>query len=146
MSKDSDLMHRSDYPHWLRIQTRWMDNDSYGHVNNVQYYSFFDTVINDYLIRNCELDPANSKIIGVAVETYCQFHSSLEFPEPVAAGLRVSKLGNSSVRYEVGIFGEHADAPAATGHFVHVFVDAKTRRPAKIPAPIRNGLAKLVVH
>lgn len=143
MANERELTRRADYPHWLSIQTRWMDNDIYGHVNNVQYYSFFDTVINDYLIRHCELNPASSDVIGLAVETHCQFHASLEFPEPVAAGLRVDKLGNSSVRYEVGIFGEHADIPAATGHFVHVFVDAKTRRPVELPDPIRAGLSKL---
>ncbi len=143
MSNERELTCRSDYPHWLSIQTRWMDNDIYGHVNNVQYYSFFDTVINDYLIRQGGLDPADSDVIGLAVESHCQFHASLEFPEPVAAGLRVGKLGNSSVRYEVGIFGEHADLPAATGHFVHVFVDSKTRRPASMPPRIREALSRL---
>ena len=136
-------MARDGYGYFTQITTRWADCDAYGHVNNVQYYSFFDTVINDYLIRHCELDPTGGDVIGLAVETHCQFHSSLEFPQLVAAGLRVGKLGNSSVRYEVGIFGEHADLPAATGHFVHVFVDATTRRPVDMPPKIREGLRRL---
>jgi acyl-CoA thioester hydrolase len=134
---------REDYPHFLTINTRWMDNDLYGHVNNVVYYSFFDTVINEYLIRAGGLDIHAGNVIGLAVETMCRFHRPLTYPTPVDAGLRTGKLGNSSVRYEVGLFASGEAQPAATGHFVHVFVDRATRRPQPLPAPIRAALARL---
>ena len=120
-----------------------MDNDTYGHVNNVQYYSFFDTVINEYLIRVGGLDPAASRVIGYAVETHCEFHAPLSFPDVVDAGLRVVKIGRSSVRYEVGLFPAGGGAPAATGYFVHVFVDRVTQRSAEIPPSLRGCLAAL---
>jgi len=135
---------RERYPHFLRINTRWMDNDIYGHVNNVVYYSYFDTVINEYLINTGGLDIANDSIIGLCVESQCQFRRELTFPEPVDAGLRVGKLGNSSVRYEIGIFRPDLVEPAATGYFVHVFVARESRKPTPIPAPIRAALARLV--
>ena len=135
---------REDYPHFLTITTRWMDNDLYGHVNNVVYYSFFDTVINEYLIRAGGLDIHHGPSIGLAIETMCRFHRPLTYPEAVDDGLRVGKLGNTSVRYEVGLFRAGDTEPAATGHFVHVFVDRATRRPQHIPAPIRAALARLV--
>ena len=136
---------RADYPHFLSIPTRWMDNDIYGHVNNVVYYSYFDTVINQYLVTAGGLDIANGSDIGLAVETQCRFKRPLTFPETVEAGLRVSKLGNSSVRYEIGLFSRHEAEPAATGYFVHVFVNRKSRRPVPIPASVRVALEQLVV-
>jgi acyl-CoA thioester hydrolase len=133
-------MERSAYPHFLAIGTRWKDNDVYGHVNNVEYYSFFDTVINDFLIRAGELDIHRGDVIGLCVESQCTFKQSLAFPDCVDAGLRVSKLGNSSVHYEIGLFRSGADEPAATGRFVHVFVNRADRRPVPIPDPIRTAL------
>jgi acyl-CoA thioester hydrolase len=135
---------RDSYPHVLRITTRWMDNDLYGHINNVVYYSFFDTVINEYLVRAGGLDIHAGPVIGLAVETMCRFHRPLAYPDPVDAGLRVAKLGRSSVRYEIGLFGGGEDEPAATGHFVHVFVDRASRRPEPIPETIRAALALLL--
>jgi len=134
---------RADFAHWLRIPTRWMDNDVYGHVNNVTYYSYFDTVVNEQLIAAGVLDLERSEVFGVVVETSCRFLDSLTFPEVVEAGLRVARLGTSSVRYEVGLFHEGAAAPAALGHFVHVYVDRATRRPAPIPEAVRKALAPL---
>lgn len=135
---------RADYPHLLVIPTRWIDNDLYGHVNNVVYYSYFDTVINRYLIDAGGLDPQAGTVVGMAVETGCRFHRSLAFPDLVQAGLRVGHLGRSSVRYEVGIFRDGEPAACADGHFVHVFVERATQRPVLIPEPIRNALAKLI--
>jgi acyl-CoA thioester hydrolase len=135
---------RADYPHVLTITTRWMDNDLYGHVNNVVYYSFFDTVINEYLIRKGDLDIHQGPVIGLAIETMCRFHRALTYPEPVEAGLRVASLGRSSVRYEIGLFGPGLEDPAATGHFVHVFVERTSRRPTPIPATIRAALSLLM--
>jgi acyl-CoA thioester hydrolase len=131
------------YPHALEIQTRWKDNDVYGHVNNVEYYSYFDTVINEYLIRAGGLDIHSGPVIGLCVESHCSFAAALAFPGVVRAGLRVAKLGNSSVRYEIGLFGEGAGEPAAEGWFVHVFVDRDTRRPAPIPESVRAALERL---
>jgi acyl-CoA thioester hydrolase len=136
---------RADYPHFLAVTTRWMDNDLYGHVNNVVYYSFFDTVINQYLIRSGGLDIHAGPAIGLAVETMCRFHRPLTYPEGVDAGLRVGTLGKSSVRYEVGLFRAGDEEPAATGHFVHVFVERESRRPTPIPPGIRAALARLLV-
>ena len=133
-------MERSGYPHFLGIGTRWKDNDVYGHVNNVEYYSFFDTVINDFLIRTGGLDIHGGDVIGLCVESQCTFKQSLAFPDSVDAGLRVSKLGNSSVHYEIGLFRAGSDDPAATGRFVHVFVDRTDRRPTPIPAQLRAAL------
>jgi acyl-CoA thioester hydrolase len=117
-----------------------MDNDVYGHVNNVQYYSFFDTVINEYLISAGGLDIHAGAVIGVCAESHCTYRAALAFPETVRAGLRVAALGRSSVRYEIGLFGEGADEPAAEGWFVHVFVERESRRPAEIPSPVRAAL------
>jgi acyl-CoA thioester hydrolase len=137
---------RAAYRHFLAIPTRWMDNDTYGHVNNVVYYSYFDTVINAYLIRQGGLDIRDGLVIGLAIETFCQFHTSLSFPEVIDAGLRVARLGRSSVRYEIGLFREGQQAPAATGHFVHVFVERASQRPVSIPGTIRAALAALLVE
>jgi acyl-CoA thioester hydrolase len=117
-----------------------MDNDVYGHVNNVQYYSYFDTVINEYLIRAGGLDIHAGSVIGLCAESHCTFHAAIAFPEVVRAGLRVGKLGRSSVRYEIGLFAGAAEDPAATGWFVHVFVERRSRRPAEIPAGVRTAL------
>lgn len=135
---------RADYAHFTAIPTRWMDNDILGHVNNVQYYSYFDTAICRYLMMEGGFDPARDPVVGMAVETGCRFHRSVAFPDTVHAGLRVGHLGNSSVRYEVGIFREEEDRASAEGHFVHVFVERPAQRPVPIPAPIRAALARLV--
>ncbi|MSP49401.1 MAG: acyl-CoA thioesterase [Alphaproteobacteria bacterium] len=134
---------RGDYGHWLEIPTRWMDNDVYGHVNNVVYYSYFDTVINAYLIEAGKLDIETGPAIGLCVESQCRYFKSLAFPDRIDAGLRVGKLGRSSVRYEIGLFRSGDGAPAAVGHFVHVFVDRDGRRPTPIPEPMRAALARL---
>ncbi|MBV59915.1 MAG: thioesterase [Nevskiales bacterium] len=139
------MIQADDFPHQLTIPTRWKDNDVYGHVNNVEYYSYFDTVINDYLIRAGGLDIHAGAVIGLAIETGCKFHRSLAFPEQVRACLRVDHLGNSSVRYGIGLFGETSEQPAAEGHFVHVFVDRETRRPVPIPDALRAALQQLEV-
>ena len=133
------------YPHVREITTRWKDNDVYGHVNNVEYYSFFDTVINAWLIEEGGLDIHRGAVIGLCVESHCTFHAPLEFPETVQAALRVGRLGRSSVRYEIGLFGDGGETPAATGWFVHVFVDRAERRAVAIPPPIRAALERLVV-
>ena len=133
----------SEYPHRLAIPTRWNDNDVYGHVNNVEYYAYFDTVINEYLIREGGLDIHAGEVIGICAESHCEFRAPLAFPATVMAGLRVGHLGRSSVRYEIALFGEGAGEPAATGWFVHVFVDRGTRRPADIPPRLRSALEAL---
>jgi acyl-CoA thioester hydrolase len=135
----------AEYPHRITIPTRWKDNDVYGHVNNVEYYSFFDTIINEYLIRAGGLDIVSGPAIGLCAESHCAFTAALTFPEPVEAGLRVRRLGTSSVKYEIGLFGDGGGRPAATGWFVHVFVDRETRRPVPIPDGIRAALEHLVV-
>jgi acyl-CoA thioester hydrolase len=127
----------------LAITTRWKDNDVYGHVNNVEYYSFFDTVINDYLIRSGGLDIHGGNVIGLCVESQCTFKQSLAFPGTVDAGLRVTRLGNSSVGYEIGLFRSTQAEPAATGRFVHVFVDRADRRPVPVPDQIRAALERI---
>ena len=134
---------RGAYAAFLAIPTRWMDNDVYGHVNNVTYYAYFDTVVNEHLIREGGLDVAHAEALGVVVETACRFHKSLAFPDVVDAGMRVVALGRSSVRYEIALFRQGDDGAAATGRFVHVWVDRETRRPVPIPAPIRAALEPL---
>jgi acyl-CoA thioester hydrolase len=130
------------YPHRLAIPTRWHDNDVYGHVNNVEYYAYFDTVINAYLIREGGLDIHRDPVIGLCAESHCEFRAPLVFPETVEAGLRVAHLGRTSVRYEIALFGEGAVEPAAVGWFVHVFVDREARRPADIPPRVRAALER----
>ena len=144
MSKEN-IETRDRYPHFLSIQTRWSDNDIYGHGNNVTYYSYFDTVVNCFLIDQGGLDIETDSVIGMAVETMCKFNKPLAYPEVLEAGLRVGKLGNSSVRYEIGIFQEGAAEAAAMGHFVHVFVDRATGKPAPIPDAIRSALERIKV-
>jgi len=135
---------RSSYPHLTTIATRWMDNDIYGHVNNAVYYSFFDTVINNYLIEHGRLDIFGGAQIGLAVETHCNFHRPLAYPAPITAGLRVGRLGTSSVRYELALFAADESTPAATGYFVHVFVDREARRPQPLSEPLRAALRRIV--
>jgi len=134
---------RGDFAHFLTIPTRWADNDVYGHVNNVEYYAFFDTVINRWLITEGGLDIHDGAVIGLCAESRCSFHAAFTFPDDVEAGLRVGRLGGSSVRYEIGLFATGAGEPAATGWFVHVFVDAETRRPERIPERLRASLERL---
>ncbi len=134
---------RGYFRHFIPIQTRWSDNDQYGHVNNVVYYSYFDTAVNQHLIASGVLDTAESEVIGVVVETGCQYREPVGFPEPLEAGLRVSKLGKRSVRYEIGIFRPGRDAPVAFGHFVHVYVDRERFEPVPIPEPVRRVLVPL---
>ena len=144
MTAQRELAHaRHDYRHFLRITTRWMDNDVYGHVNNVVYLSWFDTVVNDFLIRSAVLDPQQGVVIGFVVETQCRHLSPLSFPHSVEAGLRVGRLGTSSVRYEIAIFGENANSASAQGHFVHVYVDRETRSPVPLPSALRAALQKI---
>ncbi|MFG1343459.1 thioesterase family protein [Xanthobacter autotrophicus DSM 431] len=136
---------RSDYRHFREITTRWMDNDVYRHVNNVVYYSFFDTAVGHYLIETGALNIQNSPVIGLVAETRCQYFSSLSFPSRVAAGLRVGRLGTTSVRYEIGLFRDADDVAAAQGHFVHVYVDRATSRPVPLPEKLRLVLSPLAV-
>ena len=136
---------RADYPHFLAIATRWMDNDSYGHVNNVIYYSYFDTAVNEHLIRAGGLDIASDPVVGYVVESSCRFSKPLTFPETIDVGLRVVRLGTSAVTYEIGIFRQGDAEPAATGRFVHVWVDRVDGRPAGIPPRVRAALEPLLV-
>ncbi len=131
---------RSHFRHFYPITTRWADNDAYGHVNNVVYYQWFDTIVNQFLIVNGTLDIHEGSAIGLVVETHCNYFSSVAFPDPVTAGLCVTRLGDSSVRYEVGIFRDDEALASAQGHFVHVYVDRVTRKPTPIPAPARASL------
>jgi acyl-CoA thioester hydrolase len=132
-----------DYPHCRAIPTRWADNDVYGHVNNVEYYAFFDTVINAWLIDDGGLDIHSDDVIGLCAESHCQYRAAVAFPDVVQAGLRVAHLGRSSVRYEIGLFREGGSA-IAVGWFIHVFVDREQRRPTPIPGNLRASLARLV--
>lgn len=133
----------ADYVHFAPIQTRWNDNDVYGHVNNVVYYAYFDTVINAWLVREGGLDVANGAVIGLCVESRCAYVAAASYPEPLEAGMRVGTLGRTSVRYELGIFREGGEL-CAHGHFVHVFVDRATRRPTPPPERLRAALERLV--
>ena len=133
---------RSAYRQFCDISTRWADNDAYGHVNNVVYYGWFDTAVNAWLIENGALDIHQGETIGLVVETQCNYFAPLAFPQKVQVGLRVARLGGSSVRYELGVFGDD-ELCAAKGHFVHVYVDAKTRRPVPLPANLKQLLETL---
>ncbi len=136
---------RADYMHFTPIQTRWSDNDVYAHVNNVVYYSFFDTVVNQYLIAEGALDIERSDVIGLVVETGCRYFEPLAFPDALEGALRVARIGNSSVHYELGIFKAGADGPAAEGRFVHVYVDRASRKPTSLPPPLRAALEKIAI-
>ena len=139
------LPSRAEFPAIRSITTRWMDNDIYGHVNNVVYYSFFDTAVNAHLIEQGVLDPATSPVIGLVVETGCRYAAPITFPDRVDAGIRVARIGTSSVRYEVGLFRNDDHDAAAFGHFTHVYVNRETRRPVPIPDAVRKALEALVV-
>ena len=134
---------RGEFPVLRSITTRWMDNDHYGHVNNVVYYSYFDTVVNGFLIEASGTDIRELSAIGIVAETSCRFLRELSFPDTIHAGLALERLGNSSVVYRIGLFRNEETAPAALGRFVHVYVDAASRRPVPIPETIRHALAKL---
>ena len=134
---------RSTWPHFVTISTRWMDNDVYGHVNNVQYYSYFDTAVNQFLIESGALDIHHGEIVGFVVDSGCSYFSPIAFPDTVHVGIRVAKLGNSSVRYEIGIYRNDDPLPAAAGHFVHVYVERSSNRSVPIPAAVRNVLATI---
>lgn len=134
-----------EYGHQLVIPTRWYDNDVYGHVNNVEYYAFFDTVINEYLIREGGLDIHGGAAIGLCAESHCAYAAAVSFPDTVQAGLRVARLGNSSVRYEIGLYrDDDLETAVATGWFVHVFVDRESRRPVPIPDGVRAALSRIL--
>ncbi|WP_371396690.1 acyl-CoA thioesterase [Fretibacter rubidus] len=133
----------SDYPHRLIIPTRWSDNDVYGHVNNAVYYFYFDTVVNRFLIDKDLLEIGTSDVIGLVVETGCQYFAPISFPQEVSAGLAVSKIGTSSVRYEIGLFAGDNTTAAAQGHFVHVYVNEATRRPVPITDNMRTTLTEI---
>lgn len=134
---------REQFRHFMTIPTRWIDNDQYGHVNNVVYYSYFDTAVNQFLIERGVLDIHNDQVVGYVVDSACAYFSQLSFPDLLHVGLRVSKLGNSSVRYEIGIYRNDEPVPAAAGHFVHVYVDRNTNKPVTIPDTVRAVLATL---
>jgi acyl-CoA thioester hydrolase len=136
---------RDTYPWFLAIPTRWMDNDTYGHVNNVTYYSYFDTVVNEHLVNEGGLDIRNGAIVGFVVETSCRYFKPITFPDTIEAGMRVTRLGRSSVTYEIALFKEGDSNPAAAGRFVHVWVDRRTVTPAEIPSRIREALQSLVI-
>ena len=137
---------RSSYAHYQRLTTRWMDNDVYGHVNNVVYYSWFDAAVNRYLIEQGALDIHEGEVIGLVIETQCNYFQPVAFPQEVDVGIRVGQLGRSSVRYEVGIFIAGQDESAASGHFVHVYVDRVARRPVVLPDVLRNALQGLLIY
>ena len=135
---------RSNYRVFRSIGTRWMDNDAYGHVNNVVYYSWFDTAVNGYLIEHDVLDIHQGETIGLVIETQCNYFSPLAFPQTVDAGIRVARLGASSVRYEVGLFAQGEPLTAARGHFIHVYVDKQRRRPTPLPLNLKTVLETLL--
>jgi acyl-CoA thioester hydrolase len=136
---------RAEYAFVLPIPTRWADNDVYGHVNNVEYYAFFDTVINHWLIREGELDIHAGAVIGLCAESHCEYRAAVAFPDVVDAALRVGRLGRTSVRYELALYRSGEATPVATGWFVHVFVDRDQRRPVEIPGRLRAALQRLVL-
>ncbi len=136
---------RSSYAHFQRLTTRWMDNDVYGHVNNVVYYSWFDAAVNRYLIEQGALDIHHGETIGLVIETQCNYFQPVAFPQEVDVGIRVAQMGRSSVRYEVGIFIAGQGESAASGHFVHVYVDRAQRRPVALPDALRSALDKLLI-
>lgn len=136
---------RDQFRHFLTIPTRWMDNDIYGHVNNVVYYSYFDTAVNQFLIEAGVLDIHKGEVVGFVVDSGCAYFAPLAFPDTVHAGIRVAKLGNSSVRYEIALYRNNEPLPAAAGHFVHVYVERASNRSVPIPEPVREVLTSLVI-
>lgn len=144
MAKQDNTETRDAYRHFFVLATRWLDNDVYGHINNVQYYGFFDTAVNRFLIERRLLDFHHGDVIGLVVETRCNFFSSAAFPTDIEAGIRVAHLGRSSVRYEVGLFVDGREQAIAAGHFVHVYVDRETRRPVAISDAMRRVLGEIL--
>lgn len=136
-----ECIKRADYHYFLPITTRWMDNDAFGHVNNVTYYSYFDTVANHYLIEHGEFNLHQSQIIGYVVHSQCQYKKAIAYPDKIEAAFRVNRLGNSSVEYGIAIFKKGEQTPAAHGTFTHVFVDRENERPAKIGGKLREALS-----
>lgn len=145
MSGRARPLGRADFRVFRGLTTRWMDNDAYGHLNNVVYYALFDTCVNSWLVERGLLDVVASPVVGLVVETGCTYFESVAFPEPLEAGMAVERLGRSSVRYRVGIFREGADRAAAQGHFVHVYVDRATQRPADVPERTRAALETIAL-
>lgn len=145
MSERQTRLSRSAFHLFRPIQTRWMDNDVYGHVNNVTYYSFFDSAVNGWLLENGVLDLSSSAAVGIVADTGCTFFESVAFPDRLECGVVVSRLGSSSVRYHVAIFKEGGDLAAAQGHFVHVYVARGESRPVPIPAATRALLETIAV-
>jgi acyl-CoA thioester hydrolase len=143
MTSPAAIPRRSDFKVLRPMQTRWMDNDQYGHVNNVAYYSYFDSAVNGYLMDATGTDTRELTAIGIVAETGCKFLKEISFPDALHIGLRLEKLGNSSVVYQLAVFKDDATEPSAVGRFVHVYVDATSRRPIAIPAIIRSALEKL---
>ena len=135
---------RADYVHFQPITTRWHDNDVYGHVNNVVYYGYFDSAVNAYLIEQGGLDIHEGEVVGFVVSSSCDYFASIAFPEGIEVGLRVGKLGNSSVQYELAIFKQGEEQACAAGRFVHVFVDRASNRPVSIPPALREAMARLM--
>ena len=135
---------RLAFPFFQEVPTRWMDSDVYGHVNNVEYYSYMDTAVNMHLIESGVLNTQSSEAFGVVVESGCRFFTEIVYPESIQVGIRVTKLGNSSVTYQLGLFKENIDKLAALGHFVHVYVNRETRRPVPVPPAFRSALTKLI--
>lgn len=129
---------RDEFGLFRALQTRWSDNDCYGHMNNVVHYSLFDTAVNGWLIDAGLLDPAGGELIGLVVETGCSYFAEIAFPDRVTAGIRIGHVGNSSVRYEIALFANDDEQAAAQGHFVHVYVDRQTRKPRTLPVPWRQ--------
>ncbi len=142
---DGKPIHRNDYKCFYPITTRWTDNDVYGHVNNVTYYSYFDTVINLYLIEQAGLDIYNAPVVGYAVHSNCNYLSGIAYPDEIVAGLRVNKIGNKSVTYGVGIFKKGGDKVCAYGEFIHAFVNRVENKSVPIPEAVRAALEKLVI-
>ncbi|MBX5453113.1 MAG: acyl-CoA thioesterase [Acidobacteriia bacterium] len=145
--KDTRNRERRDaYRFFHTITTRWKDNDVYGHVNNVVYYSYFDTAVNYYLVSRKVLDIARAEVVGIVAETGCRFYASISFPDRVDVGIRAARIGRSSVRYEIGVFRNDEDIASAEGYFVHVYVDRVGMRPVPIPEPVRRVLQEIAVE
>lgn len=136
---------RDQFRHFLTIPTRWMDNDIYGHVNNVVYYSYFDTAVNQFLIEAGVLDIHRGEVVGFVVDSGCAYFAPIAFPDAVHAGIRVAKLGNSSVRYEIALYRNNDPLPAAAGHFVHVYVERASNRSVPIPDALREVLTSIII-
>ena len=145
MSERQKPHRRKAYAYFQPMTTRWMDNDSYRHMNNTVYYSFFDSIVNQYLIENEVLDVEKSEVIGLVAETTCRYFKSVGFPSKINVGLRASHVGNSSIRYDIALFKDDEDEASAQGHFVHVYVDKQSRRPAAIPPEFLAALEPLLM-